>query len=477
MDDKTLNGKIDEYLAQNWDQMVADIDTLVQIPSVEDLGRANAQAGSPFGPEPARALDAALGIADRMGLVTKNCDGYMGIADFPGESDTQLGIIGHVDVVNAGPGWHFEPYQVTRKDGYLLGRGTSDDKGPIVTALHAVNFWKRLVDAGDTAPLPYTVRVLFGANEETSMGDVAYYRAHYADPAFLFTPDAEFPVCYGEMGICSGVLKSKPIADGNIIHMEGGAAVNAVPGQAYAVVRYDGRKLPRADRIALTNNHDGTWRIDAEGKSAHASTPDLGVNAIAVLVSYLLRNNLVSYPEKQYLLLDWALLRATDGSGLNIHAEDDAFGRLTAVGGIVFYDRETQPFFTQTVDCRYPTTTSSAEIAEKVNEMAQVIGAEFAIDHDKVPFLMDRDSPAVQALLEAYNEATGEDAQAFTMAGGTYARMFSNAASFGPDKPWAKKPSWVGSMHGPDEGILEDLLKQAFRIYVLTIGKLMRIAW
>ena len=28
--------------------------------------------------------------------------------DLPGETDTQLGIIGHMDVVPAGPGWTFE---------------------------------------------------------------------------------------------------------------------------------------------------------------------------------------------------------------------------------------------------------------------------------------------------------------------------------------------------------------------------------
>ena len=81
----------------------------------------------------------------------------------------------------------------------------------------------------------------------------------------------------------------------------------------------------------------------------------------------------------------------------------------------------------------------------------------------------------IQALLSAYNEATGENAETFTMGGGTYARHFSNAASFGPEKSWVDFPDWVGSMHGPDEGVSEELLREAFRIYALTIGKLMTI--
>lgn len=88
---------------------------------------------------------------------------------------------------------------------------------------------------------------------------------------------------------------------------------------------------------------------------------------------------------------------------------------------------------------------------------------------------MDPNSPVIQTLLAAYNEATGEDAKLFTEGGGTYARHFSNAASFGPEKAWVEKPAWVGGMHGPDEGVSEELLREAFRIYALTIGKLMEV--
>ena len=88
---------------------------------------------------------------------------------------------------------------------------------------------------------------------------------------------------------------------------------------------------------------------------------------------------------------------------------------------------------------------------------------------------MQPTSREVQALMRAYNEVTGEKAEPFTMKGGTYARMFSTAVSFGPEKPWEEKPAWAGSMHGPDEAISEELLKQAFVIYVCAIGYLMEL--
>ena len=80
----------------------------------------------------------------------------------------------------------------------------------------------------------------------------------------------------------------------------------------------------------------------------------------------------------------------------------------------------------------------------------------------------------IQALLNAYNEATGEDAKPFTMGGGTYAREFKSGASFGPEKRGSRIPN-VGMMHGPDEGVSEDLLKQSFKIYALTLDKLMQL--
>ena len=477
-----INRRITDYLAANWDTMLADFATLVEIPSVEDLAAADPAANAPFGPEPARALDAALAIAGRMGLQTVNHEGYIGTADMPGASATQIGIIGHVDVVPAGPGWHFEPYQMTRQDGYLIGRGTTDDKVPLLTALHAVNLWREIAaDQGEA--LPYTIRVMFGANEETDMKDVAYYRARNADPAFLFTPDAEFPVSYGEAGILHGEFASAPIEDGLIVQIEGGTAVNAVPGQAFAIVRADANALRSNDaHITIVDagiNDQGAplTRIDVQGKSAHASTPELGVSAIRVLIDFLLMNDLCTYAEKQFLMLMRAFMRTTNGAGLNIQCADDHFGALTAVGGVIKLEAANDATrIVQSIDVRYPTCTNAEKIAEEIERYTDIIDARFTVLHNKEPFLLDPQSPAVQALLEAYREATGEtDAQVFTMKGGTYARCFTTAASFGPEKPWEETPDWMGGMHGPDEGASEASVKEAFRIYALTIGKLMQL--
>lgn len=472
MDETLINSKIDAYLESHWDEMIADIDTLVRIPSVEELDKAT--AGAPFGPGPRAALTAALEMAEGMGFETHDAEGYIGYADLPGKTDDQIGIIGHTDVVPAGPGWTFEPYEVARKDGYLIGRGVIDDKGPSVVALHAVKFWKDLQDAGIADQFPYTIRFLFGANEETGMADVAYYREHYADPLFLFTPDAEFPVCYGEKGLYDGFVTMPCSAEGVIVELEGGVASNAVPGQAHAVVRSDAATLSAVDGITISCADEGLARIDALGKSAHASTPEAGVSAIGLIVNYLLENNLCDDAERAFLEFEQRLIAHTDGSGLGIACSDEHFGPLTAVGGTI---RTEDGRFVQSIDCRFPTTITADAITGKIREAAEAAGCSYRTGRMEEPFFMDPQSPVIQALLSAYNEATGESAEAFTMGGGTYARHFSNAASFGPEKSWEELPSWVGGMHGPDEGVSEQLLKDAFRIYALTIGKLMSLSF
>ncbi|MEG0070970.1 MAG: Sapep family Mn(2+)-dependent dipeptidase [Raoultibacter sp.] len=466
MTDEELSGRIDDYIEKNWEAIIGDIDSLVHIESTEDM--AHAADGEPYGPGPAKALSAALDLAAGMGFDAHNCEGHIGYADFPGETEVQIGIIGHMDVVPAGTGWTVEPFQVSRKEGYLIGRGVLDDKGPSVVALHAMKFWK---DQGVT--FPYTIRFIFGANEESGMRDVTYYREHFADPAFLFTPDADFPVCYGEKGGYDGHWTSKPITAGVIVELEGGTATNAVPSLAHALVRADASQLTATDAIKVEAEGDKV-RLSATGKGGHASRPEGTINAIGLLVDYLLEHDLCNADERAFLALTTKLFVDYYGSGMGVDSEDEHFGKLTAIGGTVHLE---DGRLTQTIDIRFPTSITSAQITERLSALGDTVGAEFGNTLLMEPFLVKPDSPMIQALLNAYNEATGEHAKPFTMGGGTYAREFTSGASFGPNRAWVKTPDWVGTEHGPDEGISEELLKSALKIYALTINELMKLKY
>ena len=463
--DKTLDAKIDSYINDNWEQVVADIALLVKIPSFEELDKA--APGAPFGPGPAEALAACLAFSERFGLKTTNGEGYIGFADLPGESETQFGIIGHIDVVPAGTGWGFNPFEVTRKDGYLVGRGCLDDKGPLVVALYAIKF----LVGHYGGKLPYSIRFIFGANEESGMNDIVYYREHFEEPAFVVTPDADFPVCHGEKGGFDGRITSKPLPnDAVILVFEGGSATNAVPGQAHVLVRAKAASLTPTDRVAV-EDRDGNALLTATGISGHAARPEGTVNAILLLVDYLLAHGLCTDEERSFLQLQHDLLSAYDGSGVGLDTADDAFGSLTLIGGTVSMTQDRR--IVQTIDIRYPTSITHEEIAHTIGGRAHGIGADFENTLLMPPFLVDKDSPLIQALLDGYNEVTGEAAVPFTIGGGTYAREFTAGASFGPGMPWLEHPEWVGAEHSANEAIQEEQLKQALKIYIVAFDKVM----
>lgn len=465
MEHEELNAKIDAYIDEVWEQVVEDIDTLVRIPSTEDLD--HAAPGAPYGEGPAEALKAGVALAEKLGYDATNMDGHIAFADLPGKSDTQIGIIGHLDVVPAGSGWNFEPFQVTRKDGYLIGRGVLDDKGPSVVAMYAMRFFPQ-----HDIELPYTIRMIMGANEESGMRDVAYYREHVADHAFVFTPDADFPVCYGEKGGFDGRFESVPMGgDAMIMDFGGGNATNAVPAEAYAIVKADPSTLVGTDRITVSDA-SGNARLDAKGIGGHASKPEGTINAIGLIVDYLLENDLCSDEERAFLTLQHDLLSASDGSGVGVKTSDEHFGPLTLIGGTVEKDGDR---IVQTIDIRYPTSITADELIEKLGARAKEIGAEFDNTLLMVPFLVEPDSPMIQALLDSFNDATGMHEKPFTIGGGTYAREFTSGASFGPNMPWLDHPDWIAGEHSANEGVSEDMLKSALKIYILTIDRLMKI--
>ncbi|KAK4224010.1 hypothetical protein QBC38DRAFT_33827 [Podospora fimiseda] len=60
----------------------------------------------------------------------------------PAEKRKRILFYGHYDVVPAdkkGDNWENDPFKLTGRDGYLYGRGVSDNKGPIMAALYAVS--------------------------------------------------------------------------------------------------------------------------------------------------------------------------------------------------------------------------------------------------------------------------------------------------------------------------------------------------
>ncbi|XP_076758935.1 cytosolic non-specific dipeptidase 2 [Xylocopa sonorina] len=73
-------------------------------------------------------------------------------------------IYGHLDVQPAltEDGWNTEPFTLIEKDGKLFGRGSSDDKGPVLCWIHALEAYKAIgVD------VPVNLKFVFEGMEES----------------------------------------------------------------------------------------------------------------------------------------------------------------------------------------------------------------------------------------------------------------------------------------------------------------------
>ncbi len=480
LEGKELERKARAYVDEVWEDVVSDIDWLVQVESVED--KEHARQGAPFGPAPLEAMTRALHIAERLGLSPHNCEGYIGYADLKGTSETYISTIAHSDIVPLGEGWNFDPLHVTRKDGYLLGRGVLDDKGPLVLSLYAAHFFARLVgESGEL--LPYTLRCIVGANEETGMEDVDYYLGHYPEPAFCFTPDACFPLICGEKGHFTAkvLFEVADASEPRIVSLTGGTVSNAVPGKAVALVRASGSELETREGIVV--EPAGTdersmelCRITATGVGGHASLPEGTKNAIGMLVDYLLDCGLYAEGERGMLEFERLLLADSYGRELGVACADDHFGDLTCVGGTVCTERDgSVTRFVQSMDMRYPMSTTGERLLQQVVDVARRCGGEVRSSEDAKPFYISPESNEIKALLDSYAQITGKDGKAITIGGGTYARHFAHAVAFGPDELGVSHPEWVGAEHGPDEGVQEESLKRALVIYIVALARLMEL--
>lgn len=232
------------------------------------------ESGAPFGKGAADCLEYFLNLASSFGFETKNYDGYAGEVIF-GEGE-EFAVLAHLDVVPAGSGWTHEPFggEVDYGNAKIWGRGTMDDKGPAVCALLAMKVIK------DKGLLPKKkIKLIVGCNEESGWACIDYYKAHAHMPDTGFSPDADFPVIYAEKGILH--LKLAFPSNSAFTGLRGGERGNMVCDLCEVRTAADEAKLKKYNLVYENG------KVISRGKSAHGSTPELGINAIAPVLKYL----------------------------------------------------------------------------------------------------------------------------------------------------------------------------------------------
>ncbi len=442
------------------DELVERLGKLVAINSTEGTP----EEGAPFGTGPRDALHAALEMLEQDGFRTVNLDNYVGYAEY-GEGSELIGVIGHLDVVPASKedGWETDPFVMTEKDGILYGRGVDDDKGAVVSSMIALKVLRDL-----NIPVHKRIRLIMGTNEETGSKCLRHYVETEGHVDYGFTPDGEFPGVHGEKGMLGGNFHSKST---NIIDIRGGLARNIVCPRCTAVIPkncYSAKKLSdwfNNLNIEFDVKDEGTCNeLTVFGKAAHASTPELGINAISCLLVGL-KNSGMQDPFVDFYCSHFGL--PTDGSGLNAKLEDE-FGVLTLNVGMI---RMEDGVITGSIDVRSPVTMSTKSVLKAMAPRLEDENGVIEFDSMVEPLFFPIDSQLVSSLVSAYAEVTGDtESRPLTMGGGTYAKGIQNTIAFG-----CSFPGKDYHIHDANEYVgIDELLLQT-EIYVHALLKLLAI--
>ena len=450
-----------DYIEKNIENIKSDIARLVNIPSV----KSEPVPGAPYGEGVRNVQLECMKMCREMGFDVVDCDGRIAYAHY-GSTERFIGIIAHLDVVPVGDGWFCDPFVCTERDGWLVGRGTCDDKGAFVLAAWAAKY---LIDNNIT--MRYGIRLLMGLDEETGMSDIEYYKDNYPMPVFTFTPDSGFSVGHGEKGIFEGNLISFPVS-GVIKSLTGGLASNVVPDKTVAVLDDSVADLLKpAENISFVVDGE-TVTVTASGIAKHASAPEGSLNSNAVMLDYLIGSGVLSDSERKASEFLLSVLECTDGEVFGIACEDGVFTPLTIIGGMLDL---VDGHLVLNLNSRYPTNMTPERLENSISEKADSNGFTLKTDMNSAPYYLSPDYPAVQILNDIYNEVTGSDAKPYVMSGGTYARHIENAVSYGPEFEDIDIPDWVGTPHMKNEAINIERCKQACEIYIRTLIRLQEI--
>jgi succinyl-diaminopimelate desuccinylase len=422
-----------------------DLSELVSLSSIAVPG----DSQKPYGERCFEALNWILEKGNAMGFSTKNIENRAGHVEY-GNSNDYNAVLSHVDVVPAGTWWSSNPFCLTEKDGKLFGRGVVDDKGASIVSLYCL---KAMKDLGINAKTK--IRTIFGAGEECGMDDMKAYFAKEPLPNMAFTPDSEYGICNREKGILHFEISAKNSENEKQIikKFESGTAINAVPDQALALLNIEENEAKEIAKLAETLGLDfqltqisENYQISVKGIAAHASTPEKGKNAAAMLIKLLVdyfgENTLGAFCS----FINSYIGTEIDGKSLNLqqgHNNSEALSLNLGIIKINEYCSKAQ------IDIRYPVTSDGNCISEIIKDKAKTFGLKFNLLSDVPPLFVKENTPLIKLLKTAYKEVTGTAAETYISGGGTYARTLQGrGVAFGPIFPGEES-----NIHNADENI------------------------
>jgi len=431
-------------------------------------------------------------LARSMGFEWRNHDDRVAVAELPYEGEF-VGLPVHIDVVPAGDGWLYDPFGGEVVDGIIYGRGTQDDKGPVIQMLWGMKIFKEL-----GLSLKRGVRLIVGTTEEFGeWTDMEHYFEREPMPCMSIVPDADFPVVNGEKGVLNAQLRiALPLAgpDGGgelrLVRVEGGRRANMVPDYAEAIFvggdESDRDNLKRELARFLRANSEANGEITEDetsgqvklifrGKSAHGSRPELGHNAVLDLLHFLAQSAFASDDEADLAQFVFGWASDIYGKILGIDSEHPFVGRTTLSLGIFRWDEQG---VCAVVNIRPTFGLPALTALQKVREALEEFGADLGVDVSaeslaKEPFdaiyVDESEAPElISALREAYTTVTGRKFEFRSMGGTTYAKVFKKAVNFGPTDP-IDEPEMA---HQPNEHVEVKYHLRNIKLYAYALARL-----
>jgi len=398
-----------------------------------------------------------------------------------GKQTDKVTVVTHGDVQPANASkWKQSPFVIdTSEPGKLVGRGTEDDKGAIATALYAM---KAIKDKG--IELDNRIELMIYLAEESDWGPLTEFMKTYDQPKYAVTIDASYPVVVAEKGwsLIAPTFNATSKQTGVYVSdVAGGAFKSQIPEDASLVLHNASESLIDSLKAKAKTLSDVEFsfkeqgeglKITVKGMSAHSSEPESGVNAIAHLSE---------------LFKDVALENNSDGQlikfvnqliGLDIHGkqfgniayEHKFMGPMTVAPTVIERDGNA---LTLAINARRPVGKDEDVLKQQINSAIKEWETVNNVMLSKVdtvigtPMLLDN-APHAQKLLDIFKHFTGDKKADFvSIGGGTNAKLFDNAVSFGPSMPGKR---YTG--HSEHEFITLEQLELNLRMYTAMMIEL-----
>jgi len=191
--------------------------------------------------------------------------------------------------------------------------------------------------------------------------------------------------------------------------------------------------------------------IEGIGITAHASRPNLGINAIYEAFSSLDPTILSREPLITFFMDQ--IGKDTAGETLLNERLEDISGALTINAGMFQMNKEKSELI---IDIRYPVTTDSDKLIAAISAKAASYNLSAEIYSHQKPLFLDPQKTLIKTLIAVYEKyvkfapfdpsedrelrenAISRPAAPIAIGGGTYARSMPGLVAFGPAFPWER---------------------------------------